>query len=475
MTNNTTDPYTPIGYHLPAQELLDHPPLDPIPGEPRTDLGYAQRFVKVHGHEARYVNAWNQWLVWDDSRWATDTTSKTKRWMKAITRNVTTDTYRIRAEKERDQALREAKKGESNSAVNGSLQLASVDASVVVHHEDLDAKPWLLNCGNGTFNLRTGQLQPHNPTDLLTRQAGADYYPDARGEVFEAFLERIQPDPAMRKYLGRLLGHTLVGELIEHVMPIFYGEGANGKSTLLDAVLVALGGYAGMAAPGLLTAKTFDAHPTEIADLFGLRLARLDETDDGRRLAEGTVKRLTGDRRQKARRMRENFWEFDASHTFIMLTNHKPLVSGTDEGIWRRLRLVPFEVIIPKEDRDEELPRKLAAEADAVLTWLADGCRQWQDSGLAEPDPVLNATAAYRADSDAVGRFLTECCWTRPGCKVQSSLLFDSWEKWCDDEGAEPGTKKSFAINLQNRGYDTTKSNGRKVWTGIGLTTESDS
>ncbi|MGH1492158.1 MAG: DNA primase family protein, partial [Acidimicrobiales bacterium] len=260
----------------------------------------------------------------------------------------------------------------------------------------------------------------------------------------------------------------------EHVLPIFHGEGANGKSTLLDVILEALGDYAGMAAPGLLTAKNFDAHPTEIADLFGLRLARLDETDDGRRLAEGTVKRLTGDRRQKARRMRENFWEFDASHTFIMLTNHKPLVSGNDEGIWRRLRLVPFDTVIPKDERDEHLPKRLATQRDAVLAWLVQGCTSWQTQGLDDPEAVVEATAAYRAESDAVGRFLAECCWTRVGCKAQSSALFTAWSRWCNTEGIEPGTNKSFTTGLQNRGFDAIKSNGRMTWQGIGLTTESE-
>lgn len=279
----------------------------------------------------------------------------------------------------------------------------------------------------------------------------------------------------MRDYLARLLGHTLVGELIEHILPIFYGEGANGKSTLLDLTLHALGDYAGMAAPGLLTAKNFDAHPTEIADLHGLRLARLDETDEGRRLAEGAVKRLTGDRRQKARRMREDFWEFDVSHTFIMLTNYKPLVQGTDEGIWRRLRLVPFTIVIPKAERDENLPKRLEQEHSAVLTWLVNGCTQWQQHGLQEPETVRQATDDYRAESDAIGRFLNETCILKPGYRVQSSALFTTWSRWCHTEGLEPGTNKSFTTSLQNRGYDAAKSNGRKTWQGIGLpTTESE-
>ncbi len=171
--------------------------------------------------------------------------------------------------------------------------------------------------------------------------------------------------------------------------------------------------------------------------------------------------------------MRENFWEFDASHTFVMLPNHKPLVAGTDEGIWRRIRLVPFSVVIPEEERDEHLPDRLNNELDAVLAWLVAGCASWQQQGLAEPEAVLEATAAYRVESDAIGRFLGERCLATPSAKVQSSYLFTAWSRWCVGEGLDPGTSKSFTTALQNRGFDTTKSHGRMVWQGLGLVADS--
>lgn len=454
-------------------------PADPLPDEPRTELGYAHRFVEVYGHRLRFVATWShghQWLVWDGQRWANDTTGQAKRWMKIIARTVTNAALAIEDDTRRRQALKEAKRGESSSAVNGALTLASIDARIVVSHEDLDTDPWLLNTPSGTVDLQTGRLRLHEPEDLITKITGAAYDLDggATGPEFEQFLGRIQSDPEMRTYLGRLLGHALVGRLLEHVLPIFWGDGANGKSTLLDVILAALGDYAAMAAPGLLTARSFDAHPTEIADLFGLRLAGLDETDDGRRLAEGTVKRLTGDRHQKARRMRENFWEFEASHTFVMLTNHKPLIQGTDEGIWRRLRLIPFNVVIPEHERDEHLPDRLAVETSAVLAWLVAGCLDWQRQGLAEPEPVTEATANYRAESDSIGRFLNERCLQARGLRIQSSVLFAAWTRWCLGEGLEAGTNKAFTTALQNRGLDTVKSKGRMVWQDLTVVTEGE-
>ncbi len=444
---------------------------DPVPGEPATELGYARRLVKVYGDRLRYVPAWRRWLVWDGQRWAHDATGQAARWMKAIARRLTCDALAIENDKDRHVALNLARRGESSAGVSGALTLASTEEGIVVSPDDLDADPFLLNCPNGVLDLRTGQLAPHNPALLLTKMTGAAYLPGATGPAFARFLERVQPDPGMRAFLARLLGHTLEGRVVSHILPIFHGEGGNGKGTLINhAVLPALGDYADAADAGLLTARTFDAHPTGVADLCGLRLAVLHETDAGRHLAEGTVKRLTGGDRLKARRMREDFWSFDPSHTFVMLTNHKPIVTGTDEGIWRRVRLVPWDVVIPDDERDEHLPAKLAAELEAVLAWLVAGYRDWQTHGLAEPQQVTTATATYRQDSDALRRFIDQRCLTGPHFHTGSTELFTAWSKWCADEGENPGSQTAFATALQNKGLDKTKDRaGRMRWRGIGL------
>jgi putative DNA primase/helicase len=444
---------------------------DPLPREPKTELGYAHRLTYLYGDRLRYVPAWRGWLVWDGARWAPDTTGQAARWMKSVARTVTADAMAVQDADARRAALREAKRGESSHAIAGALTLAGSEEAVVVTPDDLDADPFLFNCTNGILDLRTGAVRPHDPADLLTKMAGTAYYrghhPDAAGPEFARFLGRVQPDEAMRAYLARLLGHTLEGRQAVHVLPIFFGSGANGKSTLTTAVQSALGDYAAPADPELLTARTFDAHPTGVADLIGLRLAVLHESDRGRRLAEGTVKRLTGGDRIKARRMREDFWSFDPSHTFIMLTNHRPVIGGQDEGIWRRLRLVPWDVVIPVEERDEELPDRLALELAAILKWLVDGYLAWREHGLDDPEPVTTATDAYRAESDALARFLGQRCMDHGS--VGSSELFGAWQKWCAEEGEEPGTQTAFSLAVQNKGYDTYTSNGRKRWRGLGL------
>jgi putative DNA primase/helicase len=443
---------------------------DPLPKEPRTELGYARRLVEVYGDRLRYVPSWRRWLIWDGTRWAHDDTGQAARWQKVIARQLTTGALAILDKDERRAALNAARRAESSAGISGALTLASTEASIAISHTDLDADPFLLNCRNGILDLRTGELVPHDPTRLLTKITASAYDPEeAVGTEWTKFLERVQPDPAMRDFLSRLLGHAIEGKVTTHILPILFGNGANGKSTLIDAVIAALGDYADAADPELLTARSFDAHPTGIADLFGLRLAVLHESDRGRRLAEGTVKPLTGGDRVKARRMREDFWSFEPSHTFAMLTNHKPLIGGTDEGIWRRLRLVPFDVVIPDAEQDEDLPDRLALESDAILSWMVAGYRDWRGRGLDEPDQVRSATKSYRAESDALARFLGERCLLGRDFRTRSSQLYAEWRCWCDAQGEDAGTQKAFTTALQNKGYDTSRTNVGAMWTGIGI------
>ena len=456
--------------HYSDAELAD---LDPLPNEPMTELGYAKRLIGTFGDRIRYVPAWNRWLVWDGRRWTPDLTGQAQRYGKMIARRLTTQALAIKDEAARKAALHVARRGEQSASIRGALSLASTEAEVVVTPDDLDADPFLLNCANGTLDLRTGQVYPHQPADLLTKVTGAGYCPGAAGPEFAKFLERVQPDPEMRAYLGRLLGHGLEGRVVEHVLGIQHGIGRNGKGTLIGAVTAALGDYADAADPELLTARTFDAHPTGTADLYGLRLAILHETDKGRRLAEATVKRLTGGDKLKARRMREDFWSFDPSHTFVMLTNHKPVISGTDEAIWARLRLVPWPVVIPAAERDLGLADKLALELDAVLDFLVTGYNDWRGHGLKDPAEVMAATEAYRAESDALGRFIDQRCM-RHG-SVKSAELFAVWSRWCTEEGEESGTQTMFSTSLTNLGFDKTRTGSGFIWKGLGLAVSDES
>ena len=447
---------------------------DPLPDEPRTELGYARRLVHVFGGRLRYVPAWRRWLTWDDTRWAHDSTGQAARWMKAVARRLTADAMAIEDPLKRAAALSAARRGESSHAIAGALTLASTEAELAVSPDDLDADPYLLNCANGTLDLRTMTLRDHDPADLLTKVTRAAWHPDAASEEWDAFLARVQPDEEMRGYLARLTGHGLEGRVTEHLLQVHYGAGANGKSTFTETVVFTLGDYAAPADPDLLTARTFDAHPTGVADLFGLRLATLHETDRGRRLAEATVKRLTGGDRIKARGMRQDFWSFTPSHTFVMLTNHRPLISGTDDGIWRRIRLVPWDVQIPDEEKDGGLGDRLQLGADAVLRFLAEGYADWRDHGLADPEQVAKATAAWRGESDALGRFIADRCLAGPYFYARSGELFAAWCEWCQAGNEEPGTQTAFSLELARLGYGKRRTETGAVWDGIALAAAPD-
>jgi putative DNA primase/helicase len=324
-----------------------------------------------------------------------------------------------------------------------------------------------------------GPLPPHRREDLLTKITPVAYDPEAVCPEWERFLEPVfAGDAALIRFVQRLLGHCLTGDVSEHVLAVFYGAGANGKSTLLNAVLGGLGPDYGMqAAPGLLMARHGDRHPTERADLFGKRVVVASESEQGGRFDEALVKQLTGDDKVKARRMREDFWEFDPSHKLILCTNHRPKVSGTDNSIWRRLRLVPFTTTFwnpdkpapagaarPEELRqDKRLPEKLRAEAPGILAWLVHGCLAWQGEGLAMPSAVADATQQYRSEEDLLGEFLAEQCVVGNGLSVRSSDLFARYKSLLEASGEPDGVgQHEFGRAMTARGFGKRKSNG--VW-----------
>jgi putative DNA primase/helicase len=421
------------------------------------DLANARWLVHMHGDRMRYVMPWKKWLIWDGTRWAVDDTGQVWRYAKQVS-----DTL---PSKHKGRTAR----AQTKVGIRDMLELAATEPGIAVAPSQLDADPHLLNVANGTLDLRTGELRPHDPAELLTKICNAAYQADAAAPEFVKFLERVQPERSMRSFLARLFGHALLGKVIEHILAVFYGTGANGKSTLVESIAWVIGDYADTIEPGLLIDRG-EAHPTGVADLFGLRLAITHETDEGRRLAEGTVKRLTGGDRVKARRMREDFWSFDPSHSIVMHTNHKPIVRGTDEGIWRRLRFVPFNVVIPENERDGKLPERIRLEADGILAWLVAGYKQWLSRGLAEPQQVTDATAAFRGESDMLALFLEERCLLNAYAHVRSSELFATWVEWCRKENIEAGTQTAFSRELTDRGYDKKRgTGGGVVWLGIGL------
>jgi putative DNA primase/helicase len=432
----------------------------------RTDRANSRRFLAAYGDRVRFVHPWGKWLVWDGSRWELDDSGAVMRLAMAIADQVWMDAKQHLTRDVADFAVATS----GHSRLSAMLKLAAADSAV--SPTELDAHPWLLNCANGTVDLRTGELRPYRREDLLTRLCPTKFDPDAPSYDWDRFLEGVFVAQELIDFCQRLSGYCLTGDVSEQILAILWGSGSNGKSVFVGSIQGAVGpDYCTAAPPGLLMEKKGDSHPTELAGLFGRRIVIASETSQGARLAESTVKQLTGGDRITARRMREDFWEFDPTHKILMATNHRPRVRGTDHAIWRRLVLVPFTRTFwnpdkgesgPEELRqDKTIPEKLRANAEGILAWMVRGCLEWQRGGLRIPESVRDATAEYRSASDTVGRFLGDCCLVNESVRVKFSDLYGALESWCQECGDTLPTRRFVGEWLTEHGFKNRHSGGR--------------
>lgn len=436
----------------------------------RTDLGNATRLVRSFGMDLRFCHPWGCWLAWTGQRWQQDETGLIYRHARGVVAQLHAE-----ADAEPDTDTQKAMRAwalasEAERRINAMASLARHASGVPVLPRDLDRGEWLLNCPNGTLDLRTGDLKPHQRADLLTKLCGAVYDPDARAPLWESFLTRISGDnPELVQFLRRAVGYALTGSIAEHALFFLYGRGRNGKSTFVNTIQQVFGEYGITINADLLTAKNQGEHPTGIADLQGRRFVATIEVEDGKRLAESLVKTLTGGDRIRARRMRQDFYEFDPTHKLFLAANHKPVIRGTDDGIWRRIRLIPFSVQIPDEEVDPELPRKLLREAPGILAWAVRGCLEWQEDGLKDTAVVTAATAEYRAEMDELAGFLDEKCEVGDDLKVRMPDLYAAYAAWCKTTGSYQCDQRKLGRVLTERGFPADKSNSSNWRLGIDL------
>jgi putative DNA primase/helicase len=425
-------------------------------GHHLTDVGNAGRFVSIAQGRIHYVHAWLKWIFWRDGVWCVDEGEVlTRELAKQVPRNMLHfAAARDLTKDEREQLVGWALVSESSGRIASMVRESRGTTGMLVEHEMLDADPYILNCRNGTIDLRTGTLRRHDPADLCTRQVPVAYNPNAPSELWEQCLATWQPDPEMRAYLQLEAGAATTGRHTE-TLSVHWGSGANGKSRFWGAITDTLGpSYAVVPHKSLLVAQKYDQHDTVYANLFRKRLAVASETDAGAKLADEKIKNLTGGDRLSGRRMREDPWEFQPSHTLILFSNHKPQVQGRDEGIWRRLRLVPWTVTIPPEDRDEHLDEKLRHEQQAILAWCVEGARRYLAEGFTTPDAVRVATDAYRAEENAAERFINESIefTGQIGDRIRSLEISDTAEEWAHSKGLDAPSLKEIAPLLESKG-----------------------
>ncbi|MBX3260103.1 MAG: hypothetical protein KF782_10460 [Labilithrix sp.] len=440
-----------------------------------SDSGNAERFAAQHHNKCRYVAKWKTWMVWDGRRWTADVRGAVDLLGKETIRSIDEEVKREQDDDERKRLRAWAAKSESRAGRENIISLAR--AELAAAPDDFDREPWDLNVENGTLDLRTGELRPHRREDFITKLAPVAYDPNATSPLWTAFLERVMgANAALTGYLQRIIGYALTGTTSEHVLVFSHGSGDNGKSVFHRTISDMLGDYSSKAPRGLLSEPKGERHPTELADLFNARLVLCPEVKRGQRFDEALIKDLVGEDKIKARKMHQDFWEFTPTHKLFICGNHKPVIQGADHGIWRRIRLVPWSVTIPADEKDRALLGKLAKEFPGILAWAVRGCLEWQKSGLGEPPEVDAATEAYREESNPLAEFFASRCTFDPSARVARAALRSSYEAWAKEVGAEPIGAKRFAESLRDRGvtegprlYVAAHGTSRDSWQGVQL------
>ncbi|MEV8434733.1 DNA primase family protein [Streptomyces chartreusis] len=472
----------------PAQAESDRAPAgeataDGLLPDTLSDRGNAKLFVKLYANDYRHVPGIG-WYRWDTTRWQIDE-DDTVLWAagdlaESIAshdpRGVFTTTS---LQQHRRRAL-------STTGINAMLAQAKSAPGMVLNASRLDADPYGLCTPDGIVDLRTGLVKNPDPNkDFHSRSTtiGPQHGPTPRWTRFltDTFGEAAE-DSEMIDYLQLLLGYSLTGDVGAQILPFLFGSGKNGKSVLLDVLMKLLGDYADAAPPGFLMARPYEGHPTDLAELHGRRVIVCSEVKPGDKFDEARVKLLTGGDRIKARRMRQDFFSFTPTHKLWLLGNHRPEVGTGGFAFWRRMRLIPFEHVVPDHRKIDNLADILVTEeGPGILGWLIDGARRYLagDRDLTGPERVRIATTAYAETEDHTGRFYDEACLLAPDLRAEQTALYAAYKTWCQNEGAPLMSSRAFAARTRELvGIASPKemilSNQRKHYPGIGLLTDQE-
>jgi putative DNA primase/helicase len=456
-------------------ETIESKPLLLI--DPLDEVGNATLFARHFSKTTRYCVEAKSWYSWTGKIWKSD---EVLLWKKARhilrLRNLqachdglvkTTQGHPVQLRAIMDFASSSA----SKARLSAMLDLASKLPKMAIPYSRLDQDLYLINCPNGTVDLRTGSLEKNSSKDFLTHLVGVAYDPDAKCPSWDQFIDEIcSKDQDLADYLQEIVGYSLSGVVQEQVMFLLVGKGANGKSTFLDTILHVFGTY-GKTTPAHTFVKSDSrAVRNDVARLQGARFVSAVEINTGKKLDEAMVKGLTGGDRIAARFLRKEFVEFTPQAKFFLAVNVFPEVSGADDGIYRRLRVVPFQASFDAERKNKALPNVLKAEAAGIFAWAVRGFLRWQERGaLKEPEVVTLASDDFRAQMDVTGSFINDYCAVKPGASVAVGTLFESYLSWCKANALEPMSKKLFGVLIRQKGYRQTKSGNTRIWKGLAI------
>ena len=469
----------------PPPDQTDEPPGGPdLRGYPHTDAGNGERIVALWGRDVRYCVEMSQWLVWDGKRWAVDATKAMRQRHKQMARLLYAQAV------DSPNLEKHARASESLAACTNALGYAATEKGIPILAAELDQQPYLLCCPNGVVDLRTGTLLPHQREFMITKMCPVEYDPTAQCRHFLDFLhwamgasmdrELTEHTVRLVGFLQRAFGYALTSDVTEKAVFILHGkDGNNGKTTLVTLFRDLLGkDYSGqIAIESVMSAKAQDATMrADLADLRGVRLVITSEVEKEHKLNEGKIKYITaGTAPIKSCRKYENPIEFPATHKLFMDCNHLPIIRGVDEAIWKRLKLIPFEVTISEEEKDLHLPDKLREELPGVLAWAVRGAMAWLADGLGDPPEVSSAGIVWREHDDPLKEFLEDCCEIGDDLFVRASDLAAGYEWWAKQNRERyPLGREGFNERIQSKGFTQSRSrriDGRqaRTWEGIEL------
>ncbi|MFD1441416.1 phage/plasmid primase, P4 family [Lacticaseibacillus hegangensis] len=429
------------------------------------DTGNADRFVDRYGNLARYSYVDHAWYIYNGSFWELDQRGLLRSMIDAVVADLKNEKPKTPPEVDPDKAEKEwakfCKQSRSNRAKRGMEE--ELQHRLPITADEFDADQTLLNVDNGYVDLSDGTLHDHDIKKMFSKQSEVEYSDTVDAPEWQAFLEQtFAGDKDLIDYIQKAVGYSLTGSVEEQVMFILYGTGRNGKSVFMDTLKHIAGSYSRtMQAKSIMVQQSSSSANSDIARLKGARLVSASEPNEGVRLDEGLIKELTGGESVTARFLYGSEFEFKPEFKLWLSTNHKPIIRGTDDGIWRRLMLIPFTVQVPENKVDKKLTYKLERESVGILNWAVDGALKWQQEGLQPPQSVKDASLEYRNEMDVLELFVSDACEKGPGYEAPAGQLYQLYVQWCDKTGEYKMRKQKFSGEMQKKFNYARKRDGR--------------
>ena len=435
-----------------------------------TDVTNRDYFLRAYGETIRYCISWNKFLIWNGTCWQIDTRGRVEEMCVDFLHKMYRGSRTINDLQLRIMFEKHLIRSESFRRIQALVGLLKVSSQIKTEDQDLDCDNYLFNSDGLTINLKTMKVREPNIKDLITKKSLFVFDKTAACPTWEMFLKQIfNNDIALIRFVQKAMGYSLSGDISEQCLFILWGTGANGKSTFLNVLQNLFGDYACSTGTETFMKKTSE-HSNDIARLKGARLVTTSEIEQGKSLSESIIKQITGEDVLTARFLYGEYFSFKPTFKICMATNHKPKIRGADNGIWRRIKMIPFTVTIPPERRDKNLCEKLMAENSGIFNWLLKGYAMWVKEGLCEePEAVREANEEYRFDMDSVGTFINECFEIDASMKwkLNNTLLYNTYMKWCTANNERIMSQKWLSMRMQEKGFKRCVSNSQRFWLGL--------